>query len=181
MLKKSVTYTDFNDEEHTEYFYFHLKKTELLRMEVETPGGLSAAFERIVAGGENPDGKLIMDTFEGYIKKSYGKKSPDGRRHLKSDEILDEFVTCGAYDALFMSICTDAETAADFIKAIMPAGLIEEVEVLAKQQNLGIEVPEVPKDPRIYTQEEIKAMPPDQFLLLAPQLASGEAVVEDVQ
>jgi hypothetical protein len=80
-----------------------------------------------------------------------------------------------------MELVMDAELAASFITAIMPADLIEEATELAKQQALEMDVPEVKKDARIYTPEEIKAMPPDQFLLLAPQLASGEAVVEDVK
>ena len=32
MLKETITYIDFNDQERTEDFYFNLTRTELIRM-----------------------------------------------------------------------------------------------------------------------------------------------------
>ena len=40
MLKKTITYTDFDDNERTEDFYFHLSKAEIAEMELSENGGL---------------------------------------------------------------------------------------------------------------------------------------------
>ena len=178
MLKIPVKYKDFNDEEQEEVLYFHLSKVDIIRLEVKHPGGLKQALENIIAA---EDGTVIMNELEGIFKASYGKKSPDGRKHVKNDEIWEDFASSNAYEAFFMKMVLDAELAANFIQQVVPADLVEEASNLAKQEALKIDVPQVKKDVRIYTQAEIKEMPADQFLLLAPQLASGEAVVEDVK
>ncbi len=140
MLKQSITYTNFADETITEDFYFHLTRVDLIRLEAEVPGGISEAFNRIINNRGSVDGKLIMDTFEKFILASYGIKSADGRKHRKNPEILEDFVACGAYDAFFSVIVTDAETAANFITAIMPQGLIEEAEEMIKRGDVPDDV-----------------------------------------
>ena len=178
MLKIPVKYKDFNEQEQEEDLYFHLSKVDIIRLEVAHPGGLKQSLENIIAA-EN--GTVIMNELEGIFKASYGKKSPDGKRHIKNDDIWEEFSSSNAYEAFFMKMVLDAELAANFIQQVVPADLVEEASNLAKQEVLKVNVPEVKKDVRIYTQAEIKEMPADQFLLLAPQLASGDAVVEDVK
>ena len=41
MLKKTITYNDYNGVERTEDFYFNLSKAEILEMEMGTSGGLA--------------------------------------------------------------------------------------------------------------------------------------------
>lgn len=179
MLKKTIKYTDFADEEHTEDFYFHLSKTELVKMEVNTPGGLSEAFKKIMAGGAVPDGKLIMKTFEEFILNAFGKKSADGRKFLKNEEDLEEFRTSGAYDAIFMSLVTDAEEAAKFLNAIMPAALMEEAEAIVRQQQMDIKTPDLENPaPRIISSAALKEMELEQFKEMTEKIATGEVVVE---
>ena len=50
MLKKTITYEDFNGETVSEDFFFHLSKAELVELEMSHTGGLSASLERIIAG-----------------------------------------------------------------------------------------------------------------------------------
>lgn len=52
MLKKTITYTDYNGVERTEDFYFNLTKSELLVLEMGTTGGLTEMVEKIVAAQE---------------------------------------------------------------------------------------------------------------------------------
>ncbi len=80
MLKRTITYTNFNDEEVSEDFFFHLSKAELVELEMSHKGGLSEMLERIIA---DEDGKTIIEEFKNVIMKSYGKKSPDGKRFIK--------------------------------------------------------------------------------------------------
>ena len=41
MLKKTVTYVDYNGVERTEDFYFNLSKAEVTEMELSVEGGFS--------------------------------------------------------------------------------------------------------------------------------------------
>lgn len=117
MLKKTITYIDYDGLERTEDFYFNLSKAEVIEMEVGTEGGMRAMLERIVAA---KDGRRIMEAFKEIIAKSYGEKSLDGRRFQKSKEISEAFMQTEAYSQLFMELVTDSQAAAAFVNGIVP-------------------------------------------------------------
>ena len=117
MLKKTITYTDFEGNQRTEDHYFNLSKSELMRMELSTEGGLGKKLESIAASENVP--KLI-EMFEMLIKSSYGVKSDDGKKFIKNDKITEEFINSAAYDELFMSLITNTDEAITFFKSIMP-------------------------------------------------------------
>lgn len=117
MLKKEITYTDYNGVERTEPFYFNLTEAEILEMQMSTSGGLSEMIKRIVASQDAP---AIIKVFKELILKAYGIKSDDGKRMVKSDEISAAFAQTEAYSKLFMSLATDAEAASDFVNRIVP-------------------------------------------------------------
>jgi len=119
MLKKTITYKDFNDNERTEDFYFNLTKAELTEMELSQNGGLTTYIEKIVS---TQDSKQIIAIFKDLILKSYGEKSLDGRRFIKNAELVDSFVQTEAYSSLFMELAMNAEAAAAFVNGIIPAG-----------------------------------------------------------
>lgn len=118
MLKKSITYTDYNGTERTEDFYFNLSKAELMEMEMGTSGGLSEMIQKIVAAQDAP---AIIKIFKDLVLKAYGEKSPDGKRFIKSEELATEFSQTEAYSQLFMELATDADAAANFVNGIVPA------------------------------------------------------------
>lgn len=118
MLKKTITYTDYNGSERTEDFYFNLTKAEIMEMELTTAGGLSEMIEKIVAAKDSP---TIIKVFKDLVLKAYGEKSPDGRRFMKSPEIREAFSQTEAYSELFMELATDDEAAAKFVNGIIPA------------------------------------------------------------
>ena len=117
MLKKTMTYTNYDGVEITEDFYFNLSKAEVTEMELGINGGMSAMLQKIV---DAQDVKQIMEVFKNIILKAYGEKSSDGRRFMKSDEISKAFSETEAYSDLYMSLASDAEIATDFIKGILP-------------------------------------------------------------
>lgn len=117
MLKKTITYTNYNGEEITEDFYFNLTKAEIMEMEMTTDGGMSEYLQQIVKAKDTAE---IMKIFKKILLESYGKKSPDGRRFIKNDELREEFSQTEAYSQLFMQLATDAEEAAKFINAVVP-------------------------------------------------------------
>jgi phosphatidylethanolamine-binding protein (PEBP) family uncharacterized protein len=118
MLKKTITYKDYDDVERTEDFYFNLTQTEISKMELSIDGGLVKKIEKMIA---EKDGGQIMDTFESVILSAYGEKSADGKFFQKSDEISKRFSWTPAYDQLFMLLCTDPDAAAVFINGIVPS------------------------------------------------------------
>ena len=120
MLKKTITYVDYNGMERTEDFYFNLSKAEVAEMELSVQGGFSKMLEEIVASKDNVQ---IVNLFKQMVLKSYGEKSPDGRRFIKSDEIAQAFAQTEAYSEIFMELALDEKKAADFVNGIMPANL----------------------------------------------------------
>ena len=116
MLKKTITYTDYNGSERTEDFYFNLSKAEVMEMEMSTSGGLSGTIQRIVAAQDAP---AIIKIFKDLILKAYGVKSPDGKRFIKSEELATEFSQTEAYSILFMELSTDADAASEFVTGIV--------------------------------------------------------------
>ena len=118
MLKKTITYTDYNGTERTENFYFNLTKAEIMEMELSTHGGLAEQINKVV---ETKDAPTIIKIFKDLVLKAYGEKSADGRRFMKSEEIANGFAQTEAYSILFMELATDAEAAAAFVNGIVPA------------------------------------------------------------
>lgn len=117
MLKKTITYTDYNGAERTEDFFFNLTKAEIMEMEMSTSGGLAEMIKKIVAAQDAP---AIIKVFKDLVLKAYGEKSPDGKRFIKSEEIATAFSQTEAYSQLFMELATDANAAADFVNGIIP-------------------------------------------------------------
>lgn len=117
MIKKHMKYVDYDGNEREEDFYFNLTKAEIAEMELSTSGGLDKMINQIIA---EQDGKRIIELFKDLVLRSYGKKSPDGRRFIKSQELRDDFAQTEAYSDLFMELATDADKAAEFVNGIVP-------------------------------------------------------------
>ena len=120
MIKETITYTDYNNVERTEDYYFNRTKAEIMEMEMSTKGGLAEMIQRIVAAQDQP---AIIKIFKDLIIKAYGVKSLDGKRFIKNEEVVNEFVQTEAYSQLFMKLATDADAAAKFVNGIVPADL----------------------------------------------------------
>lgn len=117
MLKKTMTYIDYNGTERTEDFYFNLSKAELMEMELSVNGGLAEMLQNIVNAQDSP---AIVKTFKEIILKAYGRKTPDGRGFEKSEDLSRAFSQTEAYSDLFMLLATNAEEAAKFVNGIVP-------------------------------------------------------------
>lgn len=117
MLKKTITYTDYNGVERTEDFYFNLNEAEMVEMEAGISGGFTEWVTQVVNA---KDGPVIMKLFKDFIARAYGRKSLDGVRFEKSKEISEAFMQTEAYNVLFMELVTDDKAAAAFVNAIVP-------------------------------------------------------------
>ena len=117
MLKKTITYTNYNGVEVTEDFYFNLSKAEVMEMELSKDGGLAEQLQRIIDAQDAP---AIIKEFKDFVLKSYGEKSPDGKRFMKNDEIRDNFAATEAYSIIFMEIATNTDAATSFVNGVIP-------------------------------------------------------------
>lgn len=138
MLKKTITYTDYNGTTRKEDFYFNLTQAEVTELEVSVEGGLVEQINRIVAA---QNGKVIIETFKDIILRAYGEKSPDGRRFIKNQEVRDAFAQTEAYSNLFMELATDAKAASEFVNGIVPPKAEK-----AAPANQSAEAPAVPEN-----------------------------------
>lgn len=143
MLKRDITYEDFNGETVTETFYFNLTKTEIIELEVEYKVGLEETIKAIIKAEDN---KSLIAEFKKIVLLAYGVKSEDGRRFIKSDKLREEFSQSAAYDALFMDMATNEDAAANFIMGIIPKDLNVDQD---KPTLKTIEVPLPPAPPSI--------------------------------
>ena len=181
MLKKSISYDGYNGQTFKEDFYFNLSKAELVELELSHKGGLSESLKRIVA---SEDGAEIIKEFKSIILKSYGKRSEDGKRFIKNQQLRDEFEATEAYSVLFIELVTDTDAATEFVQGIMPQGLVEDQLELVQSplQNPSAEavesglspVPTEPVEPKKLSQIEIEAIDADE---LKSGLASGRYVL----
>lgn len=170
MLKKTVTYTDFNGDEITEDVFFNLSRAELLEMELSTPGGFGKYLERIA---KEEDQKEMIQEFKKLILASYGVRSEDGKKFLKSDKLREEFESSEAYSEVFMALVSDENAAADFFSGIVPKKLVDEVTA----QLGATPTPIAPvAGPRRLTREETIAMNAEE---LRSGIAEGRYLVGD--
>lgn len=133
MLKKTITYKDYNGVERTEDFYFNLSKAEIMEMELSVDGGWTEMVKKVASA---KDGPTIIKIFKDVIGKAYGEKSADGKYFEKSDEISRRFFQTEAYSDLFMELVTDAKKAADFMNQIVDSDVqVDEKEVQALMGN----------------------------------------------
>lgn len=134
MLKKTVTYTDFLDNTHTEDFYFHLSKSELTELAVDETGVLTklqSLTENAAKGAE------ILKFFKEFLVKAYGERSEDGKRFVKSEQAQLEFSQTAAFDKILGDLVTYGDDPVEFMKAVLPADLAKAAEEeMNKQKGL---------------------------------------------
>lgn len=131
MVKKTITYTDYNGVERTEDFYFNLTEAELIDMQMNEVGGLGELIQKVTAAR---DDVTTYNIFKDLIRRAYGEKSPDGKRFIKTSEVKDAFMQTEAYSIIFMELMQDEEKAAAFVNGIIPQKLLAE----AKAKNAGL-------------------------------------------
>ena len=117
MLKKTMTYVDFDGNSRTEDFYFNLTKAECLEMEMSTNGGLDKFLKKII---DEQDHTKIFNYMKDFVRMSYGEKSNDGKYFVKNEEALQRFVSTAAYSDLFTELATNAKAAAEFMNGVIP-------------------------------------------------------------
>lgn len=138
MFKHNIKYTDYNGTERNEVFYFNLSKAELMEMELSTQAGVDEMIRMMIATSDNAK---IVQTFKNLILKSYGIKSEDGKRFIKSKELREQFEQSEAYSEFFMAMIANEDgLQTKFVNGVINGTNVpnmSEEDAVAKLKELG--------------------------------------------
>ena len=136
MIKRTIEYVDFDGNKRIEDAYFNMTRTELIAFTYGLSDDMTTAVKNYDDDGMEEAGiKLaqkigeqgIFNFVKDLVFKSYGVKSSDGRRFIKSEEISTEFTQTNAYDEFIMDLFSDEHKASDFINGIIPADVADKM------------------------------------------------------
>lgn len=118
MFSDKITYEDFNGNVQTEEVFFNLSKMELLALDPKGPEGYAEKLQKVA----NSDNVIeILNSFKDIVKLSYGVKSEDGKRFIKSEEVFKDFEESPAYDEFMTKLMSEEDYALDFMLGAMPS------------------------------------------------------------
>lgn len=120
MIKKNISYIDYNGIKCSDDYYFHLNNIEWLRLDSKYDG--IQDFLKQVIKGIKPR-SAVMDLLEDLILSAYGEKSEDGKKFIKTKELRDDFAQSEPYSELFTSFLQDTQKGIDFFNALAPKDL----------------------------------------------------------
>lgn len=126
MLKKTIKYTNFFDEEVSEDFYFNYTKAELMDKQYSVNGGFTNMLTMLLG---SRDENTMYDVVKKLILGSYGVVSSNGRDFIKTEEQTAAFSHSEAYSNLFMEIINSSDAALAFLVGILPKDVAKDINV----------------------------------------------------
>lgn len=160
MLKKTITYEDLEGNKVTDDFYFHLSINDLLSW--GEAGGETFLFQLEMAG-KTDHAPTILAIFRKILEKSVGIRSEDGRSFNNKDQAAkDRFLNSDAYSTLVLDMIQNADSAAEFVNAVIPKNVQQRLKEIAAAEQLPAEA-SPPKKLEDYTLNELTAMPVAQM------------------
>lgn len=127
MFSITKTYTDYNEVEKTETFWFNLNKAELMQLALGPKGGLEGVIEEIT---RTTDTGRVLDLIKEILLMSYGRKTPDGRFAKTDDDghkYALEFEQTAAFDEIYVDLFNDVDSLIAFVNGVVPAKLRDDV------------------------------------------------------
>ena len=140
MLKKIVKFEDFNGEQQEAEVHFNLTKTELANYYAQFEGGFDQYFKEAIRRG---DIQTVSELMFNFIHLSYGQKSPDGLKFIKTEEDLRLFQQTAVYDQICTEVMSDVESFLDFVYSIVPRKVAEEAKKLVDKERARLAKEEV--------------------------------------
>lgn len=135
MIKKTVTYTDFDGNQVTEELHFNMMQTEALEFAMGLPGEVMS----VVGDGTSVDvnaaslelvkqlgGQGIYEFIKKLVLSAYGVRV--GKAFVKNAKVREEFEYSPAFDTFFMELMSNDEAAAEFVNGVLPATLADKVQ-----------------------------------------------------
>lgn len=128
MFKYTVAYEDFNGDMQEETLYFNLSKIEMIKLDKHAPSGYNSYSDYLTAVANSNDGAKILDVYSDLLLLTYGKKSDDGKRFLKTEDIKEEFAQSVAYEQIMADMFEKPELIEQFMVGIMPKDLLAKIQ-----------------------------------------------------
>lgn len=146
MLKKTISYKDFDGNPVSEDFCFHLMESDFidLNFKYEAEGGLRDYLMNLIKeiqDNENAPKRPMYEFLKEIITLSVGKRV--GNRFDRSQEIKDRFFQTGAYSKFIMDMIEDPNGIPEFFNAITPEISEDRKRAAIKEiSDSGIRLPE---------------------------------------
>lgn len=126
MIKQTVTYEDFEGNPVEKDFWFHLSKAEIAELQFSQENDtLSSMLESL--GDDNVSAKQALAVFKEIVALAVGRRSDDGERFIKNDDIRNAFMQTDAYSELLFDMLQDPKKAVNFINNLMPKSVRSEI------------------------------------------------------
>lgn len=132
MIKKTVTYTDYNGKERTEDFYFDLSEDRIIELSFSKDGGIEEFIQRII---QEKDQQEMIKLFRDFLELTYGEKSDDGKYFVQNEQVFAKFKATKAYSKIFMELAFNSDAAAEFINKVIPAEIAEKIAKYRAEQS----------------------------------------------
>lgn len=141
MIKHTVNYTNFNDEKVSKDFWFHLSKADIAEIQFQDEDRpLSDLLEEL--GEDGITAKKSLEIFKSILAKAVGKRSEDGERFIKNDDVRSWFFDTDAYSELLFSMIDNPTLAAKLINGMMPKDMQDNIKKATKGRDLNDMTPE---------------------------------------
>jgi hypothetical protein len=120
MIKKTITYEDYNGEERTKDFYFHMNQVEFSKLNGEIPGGIEKRMQKVI---EDRDEDALLRMIDLLVSRGYGEFNDDDeftKVGRNGRPLYEKFVNTDAYDQLIIELIQGENSIVEFLRGMMP-------------------------------------------------------------
>lgn len=135
MITKTINYIDFEENEVKATFDFHLSKAEIAELNF-LEDGRTLDEVLVTMSKDSTNIRTVMNLLKDILRAAVGKKSDDGKRFVKNDEVRSELFDTDAYSEFLIEIMSDPKAAAEFITGVLPRDLRTEYKKTLGGKNL---------------------------------------------
>lgn len=157
MIKKTLTYLDYEGVEHTKDFYFSMSQTEFTLLNNQIPGGFDTYLKRIQ---EDHNEEQLLNLLTTFIVEGYGERTPDGLGFIKEDaqgrKLGKLFLCTEACDNLLTELLEKENNIGAFMTGMMPASIQGKVEAGLKKALAEAETKKTAEDNIVSIQSTVE-------------------------
>lgn len=124
MIKRPITYTDYDGNKVTEVFYFNLNRFEWLELETYTRGGLIKNLQDSI---DTNNIKKTIDLLKKIILRAYGERDSETGKFRKTEDLAVEFSKTEAFSELFYDLAYNEDKSKEFFMGLIPQEMREDV------------------------------------------------------
>ncbi len=125
MIKKDITFENFNGDEVTKTAYFNLSKVKAMKM-VSSHGGMDTYLKSIM---DKKDTNGFIDWVEELVYDAYGERDESNPEIFDtSKKVKDAFKNSAAFDEFVYTIVSDEKEFTEFFFGILPKQMRDELD-----------------------------------------------------